>query len=187
MNKKQKKFFLETLGCPKNETDSDLIRKKLFPEISETFQRGKADYIIVNTCAFIKPAIDESERTIEKYLKVAGKNQKIIITGCYLGRDSEAIVSRFGRSVKLVKLNEFELFKKMENLKIAAESLKNRDTDFIRKTGGRKLFAYVKISEGCGKKCGFCIIPKIKGKYISRPINEILIETDTCSKKESGK
>lgn len=175
---------LVTLGCSKNEIDSELIigiLKKSNYNITTNLE--EADIIIVNTCGFINAAKEESIETIwemTKY-KTYGKCKYLILAGCLAERYSSELIDEIkevdgiigtGNIKEIVNLiNQLE-----QNNKIIKTG--NINCDYIE-TVERTNFnysAYVKISEGCNNYCSYCIIPKLRGKYRSRPIENIIEE-----------
>ncbi len=173
--KRKLSFFVVTLGCPKNEVESDVIRAKLSGKFKETLNINQADYIIVNTCAFVKSAVTQSDEVINELLNSKKKNQNIVVTGCYIGRSSEQLENKFGGNIIIKQIPELHT--------LISDNQKPDNAEIIYRTNYENAnFAYIKISDGCNKKCGYCTIPKIKGKYASRNIDSILLETETLLK-----
>ncbi len=163
-----KKFYVESLGCPKNLTDSEFIitffKKKGFLFVKSY---EDADLIIINTCAFIKPAIDESFHFINLYTKM---DKEVIVTGC--------LVNRMGNKLKMNKKNvKFVSISELLNLKNKFFIGENDSKNYLEP----KHIRYIKIADGCNHRCSFCTIPQIKGKYISKPIDVILKEVKNLS------
>jgi len=146
-----------SLGCPRNLVDSEGISGRLFEKGYEIVDIDKAEVAIVNTCAFIKEAKQESIDAILDLidLKKKGKLRKIIVYGC-LSQRYKVLLSK--------ELSEIDAF-------IGRVSLKE---DLNRFAISPKHYAYLKICEGCVNQCSFCIIPKIKGKFSSLPANSVL-------------
>lgn len=165
-----------SLGCPKALTDSETILTQLRVEgyqISTSFKQ--ADLIIVNTCGFINTAIEESLATIGEALQ---KNGKVIVTGC-LGTKADFIRSTYPQLLAITGPNNHR--ETLEAVHIALPL----PPDFIpNSTNNTNVqltpshYAYLKIAEGCDHQCSFCIIPQLRGKLISRSINEILREAE---------
>jgi len=182
------KVYLESLGCPKNLVDSEVIAGYL-KESGYTFTtcKEKADIIIVNTCAFIKDATQEAIDTIFELaeLKKVGLCKKLVIAGCLPQRYGEQLIHELKEVDLFIGVGEFprigELLEeeRAENspppLHISAPTfLLNHTTPRILATP--TYTAYVKIAEGCSHHCSFCTIPKIKGPYQSRPAESITAE-----------
>jgi len=184
--KSLKKIYIETLGCPKNLSDSNIIQKFLSDcEIIENYKY--ADFIIINTCGFIKPAITESETVIENFINKRKQNQQIIITGCYVQRNYNELLQKYSSAAVILKLDELKKLKELiQNSKTdiseaKIDFFKLYDSELYASTIRKKkyfLTEYVKISEGCNKHCSFCVIPKIKGVYRSRQPRAILNECE---------
>jgi len=159
-----KKIYIESLGCPKNLTDSELIVQN--PE--------EADTILINTCGFIKSAQEESINTILEYKKYP--NKKVIVTGCLVNIYKKILKTEIPEVKYFFSTNEF--FNNFFNL-----NYYNALNLSVFKTLTPKSYTYVKVSEGCNRRCSFCIIPKIKGKQYSKPIKVIIEEIKQKIKK----
>ncbi len=159
-----KKFYLESLGCPKNTSDSEFIIEKLIKQGYIYIKSYEdADTIIVNTCAFIKPAIDESVKLIKEYSRL---NKDVIVTGC--------LVERFGKEIKGLHRKNiyFMRIKEIFNIKERFFIGENISRNYLEPYHYR----YIKISDGCNHRCSFCSIPHIKGRYKSKPVEMVLNE-----------
>ena len=176
-------YHLVTLGCPKNEVDSDKLVGLLTKDgMTSTERPQDAGLIIVNTCAFIEEARQES---IDTVLEVAGLKQdgaRLVVTGCMAERYgdelSEALpeadqVSGFGVPVTL---------KSRPNTK--SSELPTFDLLNLPRPKSDRPWAYVKIAEGCDRSCGFCAIPAFRGPQRSRTIDSILEEIDQLEARE---
>ncbi len=167
------KISIITLGCPKNEVDSEILANILLKEnYFLTKDVNSADVIIINTCAFITDAVKEA---IEVILTVAKLNKRLIVAGC--------LVNRYGKE-KLKKLLPeveafFETYEYINILKYLKGENLLKIKRFIYNSSFKRfneISKYVKISEGCSNACSFCTIPKIKGRQFSRPIKDIIEE-----------
>jgi ribosomal protein S12 methylthiotransferase len=180
---------LVTLGCPKNLVDAErmlgLLRRDGCRLVAEP---EGADFVIVNTCGFIEQARNESFETIREMvrLKEEGRLGGIIVTGCLAERDREALLERFPGIDQLVGLYG------REEIRTAARRLHANgrartilppksspplvDRDRLRVTPAH--VAYLKISEGCDRRCTFCTIPQIRGRHVSKPIDEVVAEAE---------
>ena len=176
-------YHLVTLGCPKNEVDSDKLVGLLTKDgMTSTERPQDADLIIVNTCAFIEEARQES---IDTVLEVAGLKQdgaRLVVTGCmaerYGGELSEALpevdqVSGFGVPVTLNARSN------TKNVELPTFDLLN-----LPRPKSDRPWAYVKIAEGCDRSCGFCAIPAFRGPQRSRTIDSILEEINELEARE---
>ncbi len=183
-----KKFYIETLGCNKNTVDSEIIVSLLLKKgFIHSKNPEEADYIIVNTCGFIDSVKEESIDTILEFaeIKKKVKEKRLIVTGCFsqlyhqiLKKEIPEIDAVFGvgnlNSVVSVIENNSEGNKLVynESFNIGSSYREYIPRDYISTKG----FAYIKIAEGCNRKCTFCLIPKIKGKYRSRKPESIIDE-----------
>jgi len=162
-------YWLETLGCPKNQVDSDKLVGTLVADGYEAAGSVQdADLVVVNTCAFIEAARQESIDTI---LDLDGSRQagsRLVVTGCLAERYGSELsaalpevdlVAGFGVPVTLRRRNDFDLL----NLPRPAASAP---------------WAYIKVAEGCDRHCGFCAIPSFRGRQRSRPTEALLDEVD---------
>ena len=164
------------LECPKALVDSKGIlghlRAKGY-DISDSFDG--ADLVIVNTCGFIEPAVEESLGAIEEAL---AENGNVIVTVC-LGTKAHDIRQRFPR---LLAVTDPHI--PVDVMQAVHHALPSAHEPFesLRPAGGIKLtsrhYAYIKIAEGCNHRCTFCIIPSLRGRLVSRPIVDVLPETD---------
>lgn len=157
------KVFYVSLGCDKNLVDSEKMLGMLTDEHYElTDDEYEADIIIVNTCAFIGDAKEESINTIIEMgrLKEEGKCKKLVVTGCLAQRYKDDI---------LKELPEVDLVYGMSDYKPELDKAKRVVT-----TGGH--YAHLKIAEGCDKYCTYCIIPSLRGRYRSFPMEDLVAE-----------
>ena len=165
-----------SLGCPKALVDSERILTQLRAEgyeVSPTYEA--ADVVVVNTCGFIDAAVDESLDAIGEALE---HNGRVIVTGC-LGARPQRILERHPRVLKVTGPHAYQ-----EVVNAVHEHLPPRHDpffDLLPPQGVRltpRHYAYLKIAEGCNNKCSFCIIPAMRGRLASRPIDEVLREAE---------
>jgi ribosomal protein S12 methylthiotransferase len=169
-----------SLGCPKALVDSERILTHLRAEgydIAPSYEA--ADVVVVNTCGFIDSAVDESLDAIGEALE---QNGRVIVTGC-LGARPERILERHPRVLKVTGPHAYEdvVSAVHEHVPPAHDPF----FDLLPPQGIRltpRHYAYLKISEGCNNKCSFCIIPAMRGKLASRPIDEVLREAERLVK-----
>jgi ribosomal protein S12 methylthiotransferase len=185
------------LGCPKNIVDSE----KMLALIAEAgfiidYDADSADVVVINTCGFIKPAVDEAAEVINQTLakKRKGKIKKVVVAGCLPERLKEKLLEQFPKIDAVVCLGA------RDNIAGVIENLFGDDrpkfygspanwVNTIQKDADRLLitpshWAYLRISEGCDRTCSFCTIPSIKGKFRSKPLNDIVAEANQLA--ESG-
>jgi ribosomal protein S12 methylthiotransferase len=174
MPQRPPKVGFVSLGCPKALVDSERILTHLRAEgydVAPTYEA--ADVVVVNTCGFIDSAVDESLDAIGEALE---QNGRVIVTGC-LGAKPERILERHPRVLKVTGPHAYEdvVSAVHEHVPPAHDPF----FDLLPPHGIRltpRHYAYLKISEGCNNKCSFCIIPAMRGKLASRPIDEVLRE-----------
>jgi ribosomal protein S12 methylthiotransferase len=163
-----------SLGCPKALVDSERILTHLRAEgydVVPTYDA--ADVVVVNTCGFIDSAVDESLDAIGEALE---QNGRVIVTGC-LGAKPERILERHPRVLKVTGPHAYEDVVSAVHQHVPPAH--DPFFDLLPPQGIRltpRHYAYLKISEGCNNKCSFCIIPAMRGKLASRPIDEVLRE-----------
>ncbi len=174
------RFLCVTLGCAKNEVDTDRMRALLVDDgFVEVFDVDEADVILVNTCSFLASATSESiETTLELAEAVAEgvRSRPIVMCGC--------VPSRYGAELEpeLPEVAAFVRADEEDGIVAVVRTVLGLDASETRLGDGRVLrtiegtSAYVKISDGCDRFCAFCAIPYIRGRYFSRPAEEILAE-----------
>ena len=184
------KVGLISLGCDKNRIDSEIVLGKLAGDYEITNNSNEADILIVNTCGFIESSKQESIDTIlemAEYKK--GRCKFLIATGCLTQRYKEELTELIPELDLMLGVNDYE--KIGEYIKEALEekgyvnTFNYSDTNINK--GERILttpnhYAYIRISEGCDNNCTYCIIPKIRGKYRSRAMEDILKEAKSLAK-----
>jgi ribosomal protein S12 methylthiotransferase len=169
------KVNIITLGCSKNMVDSEVLSGQLIAnDIDVVHENTKKDHniVIVNTCGFIDRAKEESINTIlsQVELKRKGKLDKVYVTGCLSERYKQNLED------EIPEVDAY--FGTMELPQI----LKRFEADYKAELIGERLlatpshYAYMKISEGCNRTCSFCAIPLMRGKHVSRPIEELVTE-----------
>jgi ribosomal protein S12 methylthiotransferase len=174
------KIGFVSLGCPKALVDSERILTHLRAEgyeVSPSYEA--ADVVVVNTCGFIDAAVDESLDAIGEAIE---QNGRVIVTGC-LGARPERILERHPRVLKVTGPHAYEdvVGAVHEHL----PPLHDPFSDLVPPQGVRltpRHYAYLKISEGCNNKCSFCIIPAMRGRLVSRRIDDVLREGERLVK-----
>ena len=176
------RYWIETLGCPKNHVDSDKLSGLLESQGYEVAESPEeADLVVANTCAFIEAAREES---IETVLDLADRKQgtaRLVVTGCMAERYGDELASALPEVDLVAGFNE----SLTEGLSVGQGStpvtLRKRPTpafDLLNLPRPKTVtpWAYVKIAEGCDRRCGFCAIPTFRGDQRSRSTDEILSE-----------
>lgn len=177
---KTKKINIVTLGCSKNVVDSEKLLKQLHAGGFEVFYNSddfEADTVIINTCGFINDAKEESVDTILRFVKAqkSGHIDNLYVMGCLSERYADALKHEIPEVKKYFGVNNINDVL----AELGVSYRKDLMTD--RTITGPGHYAYLKISEGCNRLCAFCAIPAIRGKYISRPIEELLKEASQLS------
>lgn len=171
-----KKIGMVSLGCPKALVDSERILTRLRAEGYETSPTYEgADAVIVNTCAFLDSAREES---LDAIAEAKASGRPVIVTGC-LGAEKDLIASRIGELAAVTGAHATEAV--MDAVHAFAPQSPFAELVPQPPAGARltpKHYAYLKISEGCDHKCSFCIIPSLRGGHVSRPIGEVLAEAE---------
>ncbi|WP_029889759.1 30S ribosomal protein S12 methylthiotransferase RimO [Polycyclovorans algicola] len=171
-----------SLGCPKALVDSERILTQLRAEGYDTApDYAGAKVVIVNTCGFIDSAVEESLDAIGEAM---AENGKVIVTGCMgVGSHRDKIRERFPDVLSISGPQDFTSV--MTALHQAVPPQHDPFMDLVPPQGIKltpRHYAYLKISEGCNHKCSFCIIPSMRGKLVSRPIDEVLREGERLVK-----
>ncbi|MBD7910466.1 MULTISPECIES: 30S ribosomal protein S12 methylthiotransferase RimO [Clostridium] len=187
---KKYKVGMVSLGCDKNRVDSEIILGTMSKEYEITNNAKEADIIIVNTCGFIEKAKQESIDTILEMAEYKKKyNCKLLIaTGCLTQRYGKELSELMPEIDIMLGVNDYK--KIDEHIKVYIEnekkSLEVNYSDVNINEGERilttdKYTAYIRIAEGCNNFCTYCIIPKIRGKFRSREMDNILKEARELS------
>ena len=171
-----------TLGCSKNIHDSEVLMGQLrgnqMNVVHEADNIASNDIIVINTCGFIDNAKQESIDTILQYseLKEQGKVGKVVVTGCLSERYKPELESEISNVDAYFGTND------LQNI------LHNLGADYKHELLGERLlttpshFAYFKIAEGCNRPCSFCAIPLMRGKHVSKPIEDLVKEAKFLAK-----
>ena len=171
------KLCLISLGCDKNLVDSEMMLGALYEDSASDYEfiddETAADVIIINTCCFI---LDAKQESIDTILRVAeykhsGCLKELIVMGCLAERYNDEIIREIPEVDRIMRVSEFEN-------RISMNPPKKR----MVSTGG--WYAYLKIAEGCNKRCTYCIIPYLRGSYRSYPMEELLRQAEQLA--ESG-
>ncbi|MCW5909028.1 MAG: 30S ribosomal protein S12 methylthiotransferase RimO [Chitinophagales bacterium] len=179
---KRDKVSVITLGCSKNLVDSEVLMNQLqhggYDVQHDKWSRGR-NIVIVNTCGFIDRAKEESINTIMEYAeaKGEGKIEKLYVTGCLSHRYKDNLEEEIPEVDAFFGTNELPRL------------LKTLKVDYKHELVGERLlttpvhYAYMKISEGCNRTCSFCAIPLMRGKHVSRSVEELVTEAKLLAAK----
>jgi len=179
---KKNKVNVITLGCSKNLFDSEVTMTQLQAngyEVEHEAKQDDSEIVIINTCGFIDNAKEESVNTILRYAeaKKDGQVDKLYVTGCLSERYKEGLED---------EINEVDAFFGTRELPKLLKTLK---ADYKHELVGERIittpshYAFLKISEGCDRKCSFCAIPLMRGNHISTSIEELVVQAKNLAKK----
>ncbi len=178
-----KKINVITLGCSKNTVDSEHLAAQLADagyEIVFDSDRTRSDVVVINTCGFIGDAKKESIDTI--LAAAAAKQQGLVgelfVIGCLSERYADEL------RAELPEVDDFFGVKNWEQIVERLGARHRRELETRRMLSTPSHYAYLKIAEGCDRMCGYCAIPLIRGRYVSRPIEELVEEATALA--ESG-
>jgi ribosomal protein S12 methylthiotransferase len=181
-----KRFYVETLGCPKNQVDSDkLIGTLLADGMQATDSAEDADLVVVNTCAFIDEARRESIDTILSLDEQRKKSSRLVVTGCMAERYGQELadelpevdlVAGFGIPVHTPAPKKL--------IPVGSAPVPTLDLLNLPRPKSSSPWAYIKIAEGCDRTCGFCAIPSFRGPQRSRDVRSILDEVEQLQARE---
>lgn len=181
-SKKENKINVVTLGCSKNVYDSEVLMGQLIANNKNVVHEDENDdgnIVVINTCGFIGDAKEESINTILHYVnkKELGEVDRVYVTGCLSERYKPDLQK------EIPNVDEYFGTHDLPNL------LKVLEADYKHELIGERLtttpthYAYLKIAEGCDRPCSFCAIPLMRGKHVSTPIENLVIEATKLAKK----
>ena len=183
-----KKVLFISLGCDKNLTDSEEMLGMLVENGYEiTNDETEAEVIVINTCAFIHDAKEESVNTILEMAryKEEGTCKALLVTGCLAQRYKEEIVREIPEVDAVLGTASYDEIIKALNQVFSGESfLEFKDINSLPKHSRKRVittggyFEYLKIAEGCDKHCTYCIIPKLRGNFRSIPMEQLLSQAE---------
>ena len=182
------KILFISLGCDKNLADSEEMLGLLTAGGHEiTDDETQADAIVINTCCFIKDAKEESVETILEMAeyKKTGSCHALIVTGCMAQRYQKEIIEEVPEVDAVLGTTSYgDIVKALEEAAAGNHFEEYRDIDYLPDTGSKRVlttgghFGYLKIAEGCDKHCTYCIIPKLRGKFRSVPMERLIAQAE---------
>lgn len=182
------KILFISLGCDKNLADSEEMLGLLTAGGHEiTDDETQADAIVINTCCFIKDAKEESVETILEMAeyKKTGICHALIVTGCMAQRYQKEIIEEVPEVDAVLGTTSYgDIVKALEEAVAGNHFEEFRDIDYLPDTGSKRVlttgghFGYLKIAEGCDKHCTYCIIPKLRGKFRSVPMERLIAQAE---------
>lgn len=169
--------YMQSLGCVKNQVDSEMILGVLKSKINLVSEPEQADLIIINTCAFIEPARKEAIDTIFSMIDYKKNGAKIVVCGCLPQRYKDEIVKLMPEVDRFITIDEYQNLGNIINSVIKKDyNFNNEYNPLNRIFSTPDYMRYVKISDGCLNNCAFCAIPLIRGRLKSRTIEDIVKE-----------
>ena len=183
-------YYLETLGCPKNQVDSDKLEGTLAADgLRPVDAAADADVVVVNTCAFIDEARQESIETILSLSEQRRDGARLVVTGCMAERHGDELaaelpeidqVAPFGAALATGAAGGHAVPVSLGPTRRAPDF----DLLNLPRPASSRPWAYVKIAEGCDRACGFCAIPTFRGPQRSRSIEQIVTEVEQLQARE---
>lgn len=178
------KIYIDTLGCAKNEYDSQMLAASLVERgCVITYDPQDADILIVNTCGFIEDAKKESIERIFELAAERGENKKLVVTGCLAERYHEELSKELPEVDMFFGVNDYDdLPSVLLGGSVSSRDMVGDDTDDLRYR--KRLFdkgsysGYLKIAEGCNNNCSFCAIPLIRGPFRSKKMEDCVREAE---------
>ena len=169
------RYWIETLGCPKNHVDSEKLAGLLVSQgYDPASSAGTADLVVANTCAFIEPAREESIETVLDLADRRRAGARLVVTGCMAERYADELVdalpevdlvARFGESLTATT-----------PVALRRRSVPAFDLLNLPRPATDRPWAYLKVAEGCDRRCGFCAIPSFRGDQRSRSTSDVVAE-----------
>ena len=186
------RFWITTLGCPKNEVDSQKLTGRLAAAGYKPAQNPReADLVVVNTCAFIEDAREESIETIRELGGLRKPGSRLVVTGCLAERSGEELADAIGEIDLVAGFGVPVELKTARRVVRAAQGdlcadgpVHSFDLLELPRPPASAPWAYVKVAEGCDRRCGFCAIPSFRGKQRSRSSASILAEIEALNVRE---
>ncbi len=176
-----KKIYIDTLGCAKNEYDSQMLAASLVQRgCSIVFEPEEADILIVNTCGFIEDAKKESIARIFELADEKGRDKKLVVTGCLSERYHSELAEEIPEADLFFGVNDYDALPDILLAETDSGDMVGDTIDDLRYR--ERLFdegahyGYLKIAEGCNNACSFCAIPSIRGPYRSKRIEDCVRE-----------
>lgn len=177
-----KKVHFTSLGCARNLVDSEVMLGILLKAgLEATDQLEEADYLVVNTCGFLAESRKESEEAIESLLREKKRSAKVIVAGCMVQKYGQDVRQKFPGVHYFLGSGDMEKVLEAISTSQAGEAITSAKSylewgEIPRQISTPKHYAYLKIAEGCLKRCSFCIIPNIKGKLRSKTKEQVVKE-----------
>ena len=175
-------YWVETLGCPKNQVDSDKLIGTLTADgLVAAASADEADLVVVNTCAFVAEAREESVATILALEERRAEGAELVVTGCMAERYGDELAAALP---EVDAVAGFGVPVTLGPTRGSGPAVPTMDLLNLPRPRSERPWAYVKVAEGCDKACGFCAIPSFRGPQRSRPIEAVLDEVAALQVRE---
>ena len=172
-------FYIETLGCPKNQVDSDkLVGTLLADGLTAAADPESADLVVVNTCAFIDEARQESVDTVLGLADRKRASAELVVTGCMAERYGDELAQAIPEASAVAGFGVPVTLGRRPDRAEDGPSVPSFDLLNLPRPAPSAPWAYVKVAEGCDKACGFCAIPSFRGPQRSRTLDQVVDEVD---------
>jgi ribosomal protein S12 methylthiotransferase len=178
----QNKFHLISLGCPRNLVDSEVMIGLLLKAGYEcTGNPGEADFIVINTCSFLNASRLEGNDTIRTVFDSKKKSAKVIVAGCMVQQGKEELKKSFPEIHYFIGSGDVDQILQAFQAGSSGQAVSSAKSflewgEIPRTLSTPRHYAYLKIAEGCRKRCSYCIIPAIKGPLRSKSIEQVMKE-----------
>ena len=188
-----KTLYMTSLGCPKNLIDSEVMLAALERDGYTVVERPEeASLLLVNTCGFIRPAVEEA---IDEILEIAAYKEedpgkRLVVTGCMVQRYGQALIAELPEVDLFIGLDDFpridHLLRDLSNpgqiITVPGPATLLVDSTLARRVSTPRFRSYLKITEGCDNRCTYCMIPSIRGALRSRSVEDLVIESRTLAR-----
>ena len=188
-----KTLYMTSLGCPKNLIDSEVMLAALERDGYTVVERPEeASLLLVNTCGFIRPAVEEA---IDEILEMAAYKEddpgkRLVVTGCVVQRYGQALIAELPEVDLFIGLDDFpridHLLRDLSNpgqiITVPGPATLLVDSTLARRVSTPRFRSYLKITEGCDNRCTYCMIPSIRGALRSRSVEDLVIESRTLAR-----
>jgi len=178
-------YWVETLGCPKNQVDSDKVEGQLLADgYARAASPEDADLVVVNTCAFIESARQESVDTVLSLASAKAADARLVVTGCMAERYGSELAEALPEADLVAGFGVPVTLGRKASAGAASVDVPLLDLLNLPRPASSAPWAYVKVAEGCDRVCGFCAIPSFRGPQRSRSEEAVLAEVDALGAQE---
>ena len=179
------RYWVETLGCPKNRVDSDKLSGRLASGgLSPAARPEAADVVVVNTCAFVEAAREESIGVVLDLAARRRPGARLVVTGCLAERYGAELAAALPEVDRVAGFGEDLLSTPVSLGPTRGAKVPAFDLLELPRPPASAPWAYLKVAEGCDRRCGFCAIPSFRGRQRSRHLDDLLAEVDALGARE---